>query len=143
MGFLLRCFVYTLASIFVLMSDSSKLVAQELTDVLKRQVEAQAAIIAAMEKRLDALEQNEIVCLAGKQVTGAINRWSPISSCPETYAAMGIERLDLAGNHDLPNLHVNDLWCDQKGCKAWCIGATCTVVTKCCKWQPSAAATKK
>lgn len=110
---------------------------------LKAQVDAQAETIKALENRLNALEESEIVCIAGKKVVGAINKWSAVSICPENYAAMGVERLDLEGNHDLPNLHVNDLLCDQKGCKAWCIGATCTVVSKCCKWLPSAAAAKK
>ena len=118
------------------------MLAQDASSDLKAQVEAQAATIAALVKRLDALEQSEMVCLAGKKVTGGINKWSPVSSCPESYAAMGIERLDLEGNHDLPNLHVNDLWCDQKGCRAWCIGATCTVISKCCKWQPGATIAK-
>ena len=143
MGFLLRNFFVTSFSMIFLMSFTSRLVAQDAASDLKAQVEVQARAIAALELRLNALEQSEIVCTSGKKVTGAINKWSPISSCPETYTAMGVERLDLEGNHDIPNLHVNDLWCDQKGCKAWCIGATCTVISKCCKWQPSAAPGKK
>lgn len=143
MGFLLRSFVFALSSLIIFIFTPSRLTAQDAAPDLRAQLEAQAATIVALEIRLNALEQSEIVCTAGKKVTGSINKWSPVSSCPETYAAMGVERLDLEGNHDLPNIHVNDLWCDQKGCKAWCIGATCTVVSKCCKWQPSAAASKK
>ena len=142
MDFLLRSFVYTFISFISLILIPSTMLAQDASSDLKAQVEAQAATIAALVKRLDALEQSEMVCLAGKKVTGGINKWSPVSSCPESYAAMGIERLDLEGNHDLPNLHVNDLWCDQKGCRAWCIGATCTVISKCCKWQPGATIAK-
>jgi hypothetical protein len=143
MGFLLRSFSILCSCIIFSMFTSNKLIAQDAASDLKSQLEAQAATIAALELRLNALEQSEIVCTYGKKVTGPINKWSPISSCPKTYAAMGVERLDLEGNHDLPNLHVNDLWCDHKGCKAWCIGATCTVVSKCCKWQLNAAAAKK
>jgi len=136
MDTLLRClsnyFIVTL--IFLILP--SVLIAQVADASLKAQIEAQAAVIAAMEKRLSALENSEIACIAGKKVTGANNRWSPISTCPESYTPIGVERLDLEGSHELPHLHVNDLWCDQKGCRAWCVGSTCSVVTKCCKWQP-------
>ena len=145
MDFLLRSLIYSPASacLFFFFSLFPLTVnAQDAGVDLKAQIAEQATTITAMEKRLNALEQSEIFCLAGKKVTGSINKWSPVSTCPESYAAMGVERLDLEGNHDLPNLHVNDLWCDQKGCRAWCIGSTCTVIAKCCKWQPGLTPTK-
>jgi hypothetical protein len=143
MDFLLRQLIYLMMPIFILTVIPTKILAQDSTNGLKEELAAQASAIAALEKRLSDLEHSEIVCLAGKKVSGAINKWSPVSSCPETYTAMGIERLDLEGNHDLPNIHVNDLWCDQKGCRAWCIGATCSVISKCCKWQPKSSIEKK
>jgi len=139
----LQSIVYLFLGSLFFVGLPSGLKAQNLEDDLKALVTSQASRINAIEQRLNSLEQSEIVCLAGKKVTGAINRWSPVSSCPESYAAMGIERLDLEGSHDIPNLHVNDLWCDQKGCRAWCIGTTCTVITKCCRWQPKTVGTTK
>jgi hypothetical protein len=75
----------------------------------------------------------KLSCTSGSKVTGQEDRWSPLSVCPEAYSVTGLSRIDLQGDHNKPNLHVNDFICDDKGCKAWCIGNSCTVEARCCK----------
>lgn len=75
-------------------------------------------------------------CTGGRQVRGEIDRWSPLSKCPEGYLVTGIQRLDLVGDHNVAITHVNDLSCGDEGCKAWCIGAPCTVEARCCRVEP-------
>jgi hypothetical protein len=65
MGFLLHSFVCQLLTTLIFMSASAELLAQDVVVELKAEVEAHAATIAALEKRLNALEQSEIVCIAG------------------------------------------------------------------------------
>lgn len=72
-------------------------------------------------------------CTGGRSVRGEIDRWSPVSKCPEGYQVTGVQRLDLVGDHNVPTNHVNDLSCSDEGCKAWCIGAPCTVEARCCR----------
>jgi hypothetical protein len=72
-------------------------------------------------------------CIAGAKVTGLVDRWSPLSTCPSGYEVTGLSRIDLQGDHNRPNLHVNDFICDDRGCKAWCIGDGCTVEARCCR----------
>ncbi len=71
-------------------------------------------------------------CQAGSRAKGEVDRWSSLSTCPEGYQVTGLGRLDLTGDHNNPILHVNDFLCDDKGCKAWCIGSGCTVEARCC-----------
>jgi len=75
----------------------------------------------------------KLECLAGQKVTGQVDRWSPYSTCPSGYQVTGLGRVDLQGDHNRPNLHVNDFVCDDRGCKAWCIGDGCTVEARCCR----------
>lgn len=72
-------------------------------------------------------------CMSGAKVTGLVDRWSPLSTCPSGYEVTGLSRIDLQGDHNRPNLHVNDFICDDRGCKAWCIGDGCTVEARCCR----------
>ncbi len=72
-------------------------------------------------------------CTQGTKVTGLVDRWSPLSTCPAGYVVTGLSRIDLQGDHNRPNLHVNDFICDDRGCKAWCIGDGCTVEARCCR----------
>lgn len=78
-------------------------------------------------------ERPALQCRGGRVVTGPDNGWSPFSTCPQGYAVTGIQRLDLKGAHGLKTLHVNDLQCDQRGCRAWCVGSPCTVRARCCR----------
>lgn len=75
----------------------------------------------------------KLECLAGQKVNGQMDRWSPYSTCPSGYQVTGLGRIDLQGDHNRPNLHVNDFVCDDRGCKAWCIGDGCTVEARCCR----------
>lgn len=72
-------------------------------------------------------------CQSGTKVTGEENRWSPLSVCAPGFTVTGLSRVDLLGPHDKLNVHVNDFICDDKGCKAWCIGTGCTVEARCCQ----------
>jgi hypothetical protein len=72
-------------------------------------------------------------CVSGSKVMGLVDRWSPLSTCPAGYEVTGLSRIDLQGDHNRPNLHVNDFICDARGCKAWCIGDGCTVEARCCR----------
>jgi hypothetical protein len=72
-------------------------------------------------------------CTSGTKVIGQVDRWSPLSTCPSGYQVTGLGRIDLQGDHNRPNLHVNDFICDDRGCKAWCIGDGCTVEARCCR----------
>jgi hypothetical protein len=80
-----------------------------------------------------AAPQLKLECKAGTKVTGAVDRWSPLSTCPGGWQVTGLSRIDLLGDHNRPNLHVNDFICDDRGCKAWCIGDGCTVEARCCR----------
>ncbi|HET9241555.1 MAG TPA: hypothetical protein VFO10_30090 [Oligoflexus sp.] len=75
----------------------------------------------------------KLECTSGVKVTGQVDRWSPLSTCPSGYEVTGLSRIDLQGDHNRPNLHVNDFICDDRGCKAWCIGDGCTVEARCCR----------
>jgi hypothetical protein len=72
-------------------------------------------------------------CTTGTKAMGKVDRWSPLSTCPAGYQVTGLGRIDLLGDHNRPNLHVNDFVCDDRGCKAWCIGDGCTVEARCCR----------
>ena len=77
--------------------------------------------------------KTELSCISGPEVTGPDNRWSPWATCPKGYTPVGIAKLDLLGKHNGPTLHINDLRCQDEGCKAWCIGAACRLKSRCCK----------
>ena len=74
----------------------------------------------------------KLSCTGGKTVQGGVDRWSPWSQCPNGYVVTGLQRVDLLGDHQKPSTHVNDFLCDDRGCRAWCIGAECTVEARCC-----------
>jgi hypothetical protein len=88
---------------------------------------------ASGPSKAHSLHQLKLECLSGSKVKGLVDRWSPLSTCPNGYEVTGLARIDLQGEHNRPNLHVNDFICDDRGCKAWCIGDGCTVEARCCR----------
>ncbi|WP_141731270.1 hypothetical protein [Oligoflexus tunisiensis] len=90
-------------------------------------------VLAQSAAPASAAPKFKLECQAGTKVTGAVDRWSPLSTCPGGYQVTGLSRIDLLGDHNRPNLHVNDFVCDERGCKAWCIGDGCTVEARCCR----------
>jgi|GEM_PF-6473395 hypothetical protein len=92
-----------------------------------------AAEISRLKQQITTLESKTLSCKAGKQVRGEVDRWSPWSTCPEGHVVTGLQRIDLLGDHNLPNAHVNDFVCEDRGCRAWCIGNPCTVEARCCR----------
>ncbi|MBP9707210.1 MAG: hypothetical protein KBD78_06160 [Oligoflexales bacterium] len=72
-------------------------------------------------------------CFAGEKVESKPEQWSPYSVCPKDASVTGLHRIDLLGSHNLPNIHVNDFTCSEKGCRAWCIGTNCIVISQCCR----------
>lgn len=91
-----------------------------------------ARIEAALQDLQAQKDRSTLTCRAGKKVQGPNDGWSPWSTCPAGYQAVGLSRLDLLGSHSDTRLHVNDLICDQRGCRAWCYGSACTLIARCC-----------
>lgn len=75
----------------------------------------------------------ELSCKQGTQANGVVDSWSAWSRCPDGYSVVGLGRLDITGKHENPLNHVNDLQCDDRGCRAWCFGNPCVVRARCCK----------
>ena len=89
--------------------------------------------VQALKAEIEALKARKLECKDGKSVTGAINKWSAWSVCPEGYVATGLARVDIQGSHEVVTNHVNDFQCGDKGCRAWCIGNSCEVIARCCR----------
>lgn len=75
----------------------------------------------------------KLECRDGPEVLGPNDGWSQVSLCPQGFLGMGLSKLDLEGPHHLPTIHVNDLRCTDQGCKAYCIGTTCRIKSRCCR----------
>lgn len=75
----------------------------------------------------------KLTCKQGTLASGAVDAWSAWSKCTASYTVVGLGRLDLTGKHENPLNHVNDFQCDNRGCRAWCIGNPCQVRARCCK----------
>lgn len=88
--------------------------------------------IQALEERISRLENRKLYCQSSPEVKGNENQWSPWALCPKGFVALGVAKLDLLGKHDSPTLHINDLRCNKKGCKVWCVGAPCNLSAQCC-----------
>lgn len=75
----------------------------------------------------------QLQCVAGPEVKGPHNGWSPYSHCPQGFTGVGIAKLDFLGSHDLPNIHANDTRCEDVGCRVWCYGTACNLQSRCCR----------
>jgi len=74
--------------------------------------------------------------LAGSDIVGPIDSWSGWSRCPRGYTPVGLARLDLRDDAGQGSQNTNDLQCNQKGCRAWCWGSTCSVNAQCLETEP-------
>ena len=113
----LQCLIVYITLIFTSGTTSYALEAQSKSSVSKEGV----------------MSNFKLVCEQGSKVVGDVDSWSPWSVCPKDFSVMGIGRLDLKGNHKNPLNHVNDVQCDERGCRAWCYGNSCLVQARCCK----------
>lgn len=85
----------------------------------------------------------QLKCQDGMLVKGLVDQWTPRSKCPESYLVTGISRIDILGDHKTPTNHVNDLQCNDLGCRAWCIGNPCQLRARCCRVVPNISKSKK
>jgi len=67
----------------------------------------------------------------GSSASGPANSWSEYSTCPEGYAVLGMARLDLRDSVGQDAQNVNDIQCNDDGCRAWCWGSSCTIIARC------------
>lgn len=104
------------------------------TGLRAQSVEALQKDVADLKAQVQVLKDRKLTCTEGKAVVGAVDKWSPLSTCPEGFLATGLQRVDIQGDHNVPINHVNDFICNDQGCKAWCIGNGCTVQARCCKY---------
>lgn len=95
---------------------------------------------AKPSKKFQQLHHNQVPflkCIDGPEVVGENDKWSPFAKCPKDYQTVGIAKIDLLGNHGVTSLHVNDLRCSDKGCRAYCIGnlkgKQCHLRARCCQ----------
>jgi len=66
----------------------------------------------------------------GKPVKSEKDKWGDRSGCPANMMVVGLSQVTLLDPADgMENLNKFD--CNEDGCKAWCWGSDCTVVSRC------------
>merc|ERR1719310_1327308 len=78
---------------------------------------------------VQALCANGVKVTNGNMIKSENGKWGNSSRCPEGTEVLGLAKVELLepiGNENL------DRWdCDETGCKAWCYGSDCNVMTRC------------
>lgn len=78
-------------------------------------------------------EGSPLRCHSGQYKHQTKNRWGTPAYCPRRYTATGFANLDLHNNKYWKHQMINDFYCSDRYCRAWCWGSNCGVRARCCR----------
>jgi len=80
-----------------------------------------------------------LAIVSGKSVHSAKNRWGVYARCPHGHVTLGMGEMDLRDQTgSIATQDVNHFQCNSYGCRSWCSGSDCTVVSRCATLNGSA-----
>jgi len=103
-------------------------------------VEARCCKPRVTGRSLKCISGSSAISPSMPKIDAANSGFGPYSACMAGYTAVGIEKLKLTRDSQISSkggvvTHQNlrSYECNENGCRAWCDGSPCIVVSKCCK----------